>query len=135
MGKDKIMTEKAQTKQTVSEKAGAERTLALWLRLCVLAGMMGGSYQALAQPAQSAQPDLHIRVLAASCAACHGTNGVSVSTTPSLAGMPAQDFLTRMTQFRDSKKTGDVMTQHAKGLTADEIRKLASYFASLPPPG
>lgn len=126
------MTEKAQAKQTVSEKAGAQRTLALWLRLCVLAGMMGASHPAFAQ---SAQPDLHIRVLAASCAACHGTNGVSVSTTSSLAGMPAQKFLARMTQFRDSKKTGDVMTQHAKGLTADEIRKLASYFASLPPPG
>lgn len=120
MGKDKIMTEKY---------------LGLCLRLCVLAGMTGGSYQALAQPARAAQPDLHIRVLAASCAACHGTNGISVSTTPSLAGMPAQDFLTRMMQFRDSKKSGDVMTQHAKGLTADEIRKLASYFAALPPPG
>ena len=117
MGKDKFMTEKI---------------IALWLRSCLLAGMIGASNQALAQ---STQPDLHIRVLAASCAACHGTNGVSVSTTPSLAGMPEQDFLTRMTQFRDSKKTGDVMTQHAKGLTADEIRKLASYFASLPPPG
>jgi len=120
MSKDKIMPEKK---------------IGLWLRLCVLAGMMGGSYQVLAQSVQSAQPDLHVRVLAASCAACHGTNGVSVSTTPSLAGMPAQDFLTRMTRFRASQKTGDVMTQHAKGLTADEIRKLASYFAALPPPG
>lgn len=100
------------------------------LQLCLLASVFV-SVQATAQP----QADLHIRVLAASCAACHGTNGVSVSTTPGLAGMPQSRFLARMMQFRDSKVASDVMTQHARGLTEDEIHKLADYFAALPAPG
>ncbi|MGO3126130.1 MAG: c-type cytochrome [Advenella sp.] len=84
--------------------------------------------------AQASQSDLHIRVLAASCAACHGTNGVSVSATPSLAGMSSTQFLSRMMAFRNSKTDTDVMTQHARGLTADEIDRLAVYFSALPAP-
>lgn len=88
--------------------------------------------------ASGAQPptgvSTHIRILAASCAACHGTNGVSVGTTPSLAGLPQQDFVERMMRFRASERGSDVMTQHAKGLTEAEIRQLGEYFTSLPAP-
>ena len=84
--------------------------------------------------AQASTTDLHVRVLAASCAACHGTNGVSVASTPSLAGMPSTQFRSRMMAFRASKTDADVMTQHARGLTAEEIDRLAVYFSALPAP-
>ncbi len=93
-------------------------------RLWVLALLLGTT-SAMAQTSPS---DLHIRVLAASCAACHGTNGVSVSGRPNLAGMPAAQFRSRMMDFRNSKMDHDVMTQHARGLTTDEIDRLAVYF-------
>ena len=99
-------------------------------RLWPLALLLGATHAM----AQAPQPDLHIRVLAASCAACHGTNGVSVSGTPNLAGMSSTQFLSRMMAFRTSKTDTDVMTQHARGLTADEIDRLAVYFSALPTP-
>lgn len=102
------------------------------MRLWILALLLGTTQATAQATAQALQPDLHIRVLAASCAACHGTNGVSVAQTPSLAGMSSTHFLSRMMAFRTSKTDTDVMTQHVRGLTADEIERLAVYFSALP---
>ncbi|WP_222836901.1 c-type cytochrome [Advenella mimigardefordensis] len=103
---------------------------AITTRLWILALLLGST----AAMAKTSPSELHIRVLAASCAACHGTNGVSVSGRPNLAGMPAAQFQSRMMAFRTSKADHDVMTQHARGLTTDEIDRLAAYFSTLPVP-
>lgn len=71
----------------------------------------------------------HIRVLAASCAACHGTNGNSVSGTPVLAGLDKNHFVLQMQAFRSGERSATVMHRHAKGLTVDEIDQLATYFS------
>ncbi|SNR80380.1 Cytochrome c553 [Methylobacillus rhizosphaerae] len=81
------------------------------------------------------QADSHIRSLAASCAACHGYEGKSQGETPSLAGMPPDQFLDRMRHYRDMDDDGSVMNQHAKGLTREEISLLAGYFACVVPDG
>jgi cytochrome subunit of sulfide dehydrogenase len=72
-------------------------------------------------------PD-HIRTLAASCAACHGSNGNSASVTPTLAGLEAGYFVTQMLAFKNGSSPATVMHHHAKGLNADEINELAAYF-------
>lgn len=74
----------------------------------------------------------HLRVLAASCAACHGSNGNSVGGTPVLAGLDADHFKLQMKSFRSGDRVSTVMHHHAKGLTDDEIDALASYFAATP---
>ncbi len=71
----------------------------------------------------------HVRVLAASCAACHGTNGNSVSGTPVLAGLDKNHFVLQMQAFRSGERSATVMHRHAKGLTVDEIDQLATYFS------
>jgi cytochrome c553 len=76
-------------------------------------------------PAESS----HIRVLAASCAACHGANGNSVSGTPVLAGLDKSHFLLQMQAFRSGERSATVMHRHAKGLTVGEIEQLATYFS------
>ena len=43
----------------------------------------------------------HIRTLAASCAACHGSNGNAVAGNAVLAGMDANYFITQMLAFKD----------------------------------
>jgi cytochrome c553 len=72
----------------------------------------------------------HLRVLAASCAACHGTNGNSVGGTPVLAGLDRSYFVLQMKAFRSGERSSTVMHTHAKGLTEEEIALLAEYFSS-----
>jgi len=78
---------------------------------------------------------VHIRSLAASCAACHGTNGNSansgqVEKTASLAGMNATDFKSKILAFKSGERAATVMHRHAKGLSAQEIADLAEYFSA-----
>ena len=71
----------------------------------------------------------HIQTLAASCAACHGSQGNSVGGTSVLAGLDASHFVLQMMAFRDGSRGSTVMHRHAKGLTVEEINDLAVYFA------
>lgn len=72
----------------------------------------------------------HIKTLAASCAACHGTNGNSVGGMPVLAGLDPTRFVVQMQAFRSGERTSTVMHHHAKGLTPEEIEQLSRYFAA-----
>jgi cytochrome subunit of sulfide dehydrogenase len=71
----------------------------------------------------------HIRSLAASCAACHGSNGNSIGNMPSLAGMDGSYFVAQMLAFKNGGRPATVMHHHAKGLNEDEINLLAIYFS------
>lgn len=76
---------------------------------------------------------LHILSLAASCAACHGTNGNSASVdSPSIASMDKATFVSRMLAFKSGERPATVMHRHAKGLTNQEIDDLAVYFSQQP---
>lgn len=79
--------------------------------------------------ADAAATGTHIRTLAASCAACHGPQGNSAGSTPSLAGLDGGYFITQMLAFKNGERTGLVMQRHAKGLNIDEINLLAVYFS------
>ncbi|NOT15051.1 MAG: hypothetical protein HOP21_05650 [Methylotenera sp.] len=78
--------------------------------------------------------NLHTRVLAASCAACHGTlgravTGSSLERNAVLAGRDPEDFTKKMFGFKDGSRRGTVMHHHAKGLTEAEIKQLALFFS------
>ena len=79
--------------------------------------------------------NIHIRQLAASCAACHGTQGNSVAANGAdganavLAGMKRVEFIENMLGFKEGSRKATVMHHHAKGLTEDEINQLAVYFS------
>lgn len=77
---------------------------------------------------------LHIRTLAASCSACHGTQGNAVgenrpTETLALAGVSKAHLMERLMQFRTGARNSTVMYRHAKGLTVEEIDQLADYFS------
>ena len=84
-------------------------------------------------------PDVHIRSLAASCAACHGTQGNAISgdkspaSVPALAGVSKADIIGKLQTFKSGERSATVMHRHAKGLTADEIIALADYFSMQAP--
>jgi cytochrome subunit of sulfide dehydrogenase len=80
--------------------------------------------------ATKAPVDKHARNMAASCAACHGTNGNSVGVAPVLAGLNKSYFITQMQDMKSGKRATTVMNKHAKGYSDEEIDKLATYFAA-----
>jgi cytochrome c553 len=68
--------------------------------------------------------------LAATCAACHGTNGdTKGGTLPPLAGQPRQALSAALHDFKAGKRQATIMTQIAKGYTDEQIEQLAAWFA------
>jgi sulfide dehydrogenase cytochrome subunit len=110
------------------------KTFFLWFLVCILSISVNASNIVYAAEVLSSVDSLsnstHIRTLAASCAACHGTNGNSAGITPTLAGLDDGYFITQMLAFKDGSRPATVMHRHAKGLNIDEINLLANYFAT-----
>ncbi len=82
----------------------------------------------------SSNRQLHIRSLAASCAACHSTqlnNSAVIINAPymSLAGMDKTYFLAQMQAFKTGERASTIMHRHAKGLSTQEISDLSDYFS------
>jgi len=75
---------------------------------------------------------LHTRGLAATCANCHGTEGRTVegSAIPSLVGMPKSYMVMQMKAFKEGTRPATVMHQITKGITDEQIDRIADYFAA-----
>jgi len=81
---------------------------------------------------QPADPNV-ARSVAANCASCHGTNGVSQGVVPSLAGQSKVDLVRKMQDFKAGRTPSTIMTQLAKGYTDEQIDLAATSFASQKP--
>jgi sulfide dehydrogenase cytochrome subunit len=78
----------------------------------------------------SAETDVSGQRLAATCANCHGTNGVSAGgAIPGLAGKSKDFIVTQMQEFKTGKRNPTVMQQLAKGYTDQEIALMAVFFS------
>jgi sulfide dehydrogenase cytochrome subunit len=82
-----------------------------------------------APPAAAQNPAAY---LAANCANCHGTEGVSAGGMPSLVGQPRSYLVQQMQEFKAGKRPATIMHQLAKGYTDQQIELLADYFSTLP---
>jgi len=73
-------------------------------------------------------------ILAHTCAGCHGTNGVLENEIfMPLAGMPEQEFVKTMLDFRDGTRQSTLMGTVANGLSDEQIRDMARYFMEVSP--
>ena len=91
------------------------------------------AFPMLSSAAADTPPEVVIaRDLAASCAACHGTNGQSAGGFPSLAGTDRATLLEKLKGFRTGTLPATVMHQHAKGYDEVQLQQLADYFARQP---
>jgi sulfide dehydrogenase cytochrome subunit len=80
-----------------------------------------------------AQDNPAARGLAASCAACHGTNGRSATNeVVALAGLPREHIASQMRAFRDGARPATIMHQIAKGYSDQQIDLMADYFSRRP---
>ena len=69
---------------------------------------------------------------AATCAACHGANGISINAIwPSLAGQHEDYLLNSLKQYRDGTRGDPVMTAQAALIAEEDLAKLALYFSRL----
>jgi sulfide dehydrogenase cytochrome subunit len=85
---------------------------------------------ALPMASAHAEADKRARNMAASCAACHGTNGTSAGGMPVLAGMDKGLFVSAMKDFKSGARPATVMHRHAKGYSDEEFEMMAGYFAA-----
>lgn len=67
------------------------------------------------------------------CAPCHGTNGQEFKESmPPLAGMPSEQFVKAMLDFREGKRAAIIMDRVARGFTDDEIIAMSKWFEIQP---
>lgn len=92
----------------------------------VLLGLAVASFSAWASA-----DALQVRGMAAGCASCHGTLGISQHGMESLAGVAKDDFIKKMMDFKTDKKPATLMHQLSKGYSDAQIAELAGYFAAL----
>lgn len=80
-----------------------------------------------AAPAGTAPP------AAATCAACHGADGVgTLSENPTLAGQHADYLVQALNDYRRGKRSNPIMSGFASQLAADDIQAIAAYYAKQP---
>ena len=81
--------------------------------------------------AQAQVDPLHVRSWAASCAACHGTDGRAQPGMVSLAGTSKDDIVRKMLDFKAGRMpAATIMHQLAKGYSDEQIVAIAGYFAA-----
>jgi cytochrome c553 len=86
---------------------------------------------ALSGLAQAQVDPLHVRSWAASCAACHGTNGHAQPGMISLAGVPKEIIIQKMLDYKAGRvPAATIMHQLAKGYSDEQIAAIAGYFAA-----
>lgn len=93
--------------------------------------LLMGSLLAVAAVAAQAEVT-QIKVWAAACANCHGTNGQSQPGMESLAGKDKAELAQKMLDFKAGRKPATIMHQLSKGYTDEQIQQLAAHFAALP---
>jgi cytochrome c553 len=99
------------------------------IRPLLFAALASSAVFAVPALAQGTDPNLG-RNLAAACANCHGTNGVSQQGMPNLAGQQRGYLVQQMQDFRAGKRPATIMHQIAKGYSDEQIDALAAYFSA-----
>jgi cytochrome c553 len=68
----------------------------------------------------------------ASCAACHGHNGIGIIPLyPNLAGQKREYLVAQLQAFRDGSRKNPIMSPMAVHLSDADIENVAAYLASL----
>ncbi|NCC29290.1 MAG: cytochrome c4 [Gammaproteobacteria bacterium] len=84
-------------------------------------------------PAQTkGDPQVGAGIAARVCVACHAEDGTSpMPNTPRLAGQHATYLVKQMKDYREGRRTSEVMGNFIGGLTDEEIPHVAAYYAAL----
>jgi sulfide dehydrogenase cytochrome subunit len=87
-----------------------------------------------AATAATAAEAVPAETMAHSCAACHGTNGqLGDEYFKPLAGMPAEQFVATMIDFREGRRPATLMGHVARGFSDADLHAMAAFFAAQRP--
>jgi sulfide dehydrogenase cytochrome subunit len=88
---------------------------------------------AQAKPAEAAKPITPEMAgnLANNCFTCHGPNGRSPGSIPSIVTLSSGDIAAKLKRFKSGEAPSTVMGRQAKGYTDAEIDAVANYIAGL----
>ena len=100
---------------------------AAWAPAAALLLALAASSPAWAQPSPA---DLRAGAyLAGNCANCHGTAGRAAGTMSSLAGVPKDNLLRTLGEFRDGRRPATLMHQITKGYSDEQLGLIAEYLS------
>jgi sulfide dehydrogenase cytochrome subunit len=86
---------------------------------------------ALCLAAAGAQAQVsQVRVWAAACANCHGTEGRALQGMVSLAGRDKDELLQKMLDYKSGRLPATLMHQIAKGYSDEQLAQITAYFAT-----
>lgn len=71
-----------------------------------------------------------VRVWAAACANCHGTDGRALQGHEALAGKDKDELYQKLMDFKSGRKPATLMHQISKGYSDVELQQIAAYFAA-----
>lgn len=98
-----------------------------------LSVLLGGSLAATAAGAQEGSVEAG-RTKSATCAACHGVDGNSVTPDwPMLAGQHASYIVSQLRAFKEGERTDVTMKPFADMLSEQDMLDVAAYFAAQTP--
>ncbi|MGQ9724707.1 MAG: c-type cytochrome [Tepidimonas sp.] len=92
-------------------------------RHLLASGLLGAATLAHAQIDQ-------VKVWAAACANCHGTNGQAQPGMVALAGKDKDDMVKKLLDYKAGRQPATLMHQLTKGYSDDELKAIAAYFAA-----
>jgi sulfide dehydrogenase cytochrome subunit len=84
---------------------------------------------AAAPPSAPPSPAAVVNMIG-NCYSCHGTDGRSPGSIPSLTGKNAEQALLMLKEYKSGRLAATVMTRHAKGYTDAELEALANYIGT-----
>jgi cytochrome c553 len=89
----------------------------------------GVIFAVVAVPADAAD-DIETKVQV--CAACHGQNGIPTDpkSTPIIWGQQANYLYKELHDYHSGDRDNPIMSPLAKGLSLEDLRKIANYFAA-----
>ena len=107
------------------------RTAYRIMRLGIVASFLAAG--PLYLPTAAAESTFDVSVLAGSCANCHGVDGHSLTSIPTIAGRPESILLEQLKAFKsDTPPTNTtIMDRLAKGFSDDELAALARHFSQV----
>ena len=93
--------------------------------------MSGSPVVSQCASALSAQAQVNqIRVWAAACANCHGTDGKAEPGMAALAGRDQAELQKILLEYKAGTRPATLMHQIAKGYTDEQLSQIAGYFAA-----